>query len=375
MKKVSFAQSCQTKTLSSVGSSDEPSHRDKSATVSATPTLSLDRIHLAKPVVNSQKDYRLAWLAWLMAKKGRELTPMGVRVLVWMVLEAWQKEDRKMIVSHEELASQMQTETKVIRATLDRLVAMKCLVVMVKGSCIKKQQRICSQYALGDAFEGIPPKMRGKNNFLHYARVGRGERNPPIEQATTGVVETQAGEERTPPITSTPIGGVQIHDRGEPTPPSPISTPNTHTKEVPSAFSQENWLKRGKDTYPDWDEGNMMGAFHNAEAKRVNGTWPSYQDKCYHLRKSSAKEAPKVASAQKDQRPKVVPSQPHRSQCESPRLPPIDYNNPKILEEQIYTGLREDLSLRMIEVSADPALYKEAYMRAEARLKGKGVRA
>jgi hypothetical protein len=266
-----------------------------------------------------------------------------------MVLEAWQGKDRKMIVSHEELALQMETETKVIRATLDRLVAMKCLKVLVKGSCRKNQRRICSQYALGEAFEGNPPRMRGKNKSLQYVSAGREERTPPIEQSLTG--------------------GVQIHNRGEPTPPSPISTLNTHTNNVVLALSKENWLKRGKETYPDWDEGNMMGAFHTAEAKRVNGTWPSYQDKCYHLRKTSPKEAPKVASTHKDQRPKAVPSQPHRSQCESAKLPPINYNDLKTLEEQIYTALKEGLSLIMIEASADPVLYKEAYKRAEARLK------
>ena len=268
-----------------------------------------------------------------------------------------------MIVSHEELALQMETETKVIRATLDRLVAMKCLKVLVKGSCRKNQRRICSQYALGEAFEGKPPKMRGKNKSLHYLREGWEERIPPIEQYPTGGVEIQTGEDRTPPITSTSTGGVQIHNRGEPTPPSPISTLNTHTNNVGLALSKENWLKRGKDTYPDWDEGNMMGAFHNAEAKRVNGTWPSYQDKCYHLRKTSPKEAQKVASTHKDQRPKVGPSQPHRSQCESPRLPPIDFNDLKTLEEQIYTALKEGLSLKMIEASADPVLYKKAVAR------------
>jgi hypothetical protein len=294
------------------------------------------------------KDYRLGWLAWLIARKGRELAPMGVRVLGWMVLEAWQKEDRKMIVSHEELAFQMETETKVIRSTLDRLVAMKCLKVLVKGSCLKNQHKICSQYALGEVFEGIPPKMRGKNKYLHYAKGGRGERTPPLVQET--------------------MGGVHTHKGGEYTPPSPTSTLNTHTNNVGAGLNRETWLKRGKDKYPDWDIGNMLGAFHNAEAKRLNGTWPSYQDKCYHLRKTSPKEAPKVSVPQKDQKPKVVPSQPQRSQCESPRLAPIDYNDLKALEEQIYTAFKEGLSLEMIKASANPVLYGGAYKRAEARL-------
>ena len=364
MKKVNFVDPCQTKTASPIGSLEEGLNRNLPATISTTPDFSQDNVRQAKYVGSRPNDYRLGWLAWLISKKGRELAPMGVRVLGWMVLEAWQGKDRKMIVSHEELALQMETETKVIRATLDRLVAMKCLKMLIKGSCRKNQRRICSQYTLGEAFEGKPPKMRGKNKSLHYLREGREERIPPIEQYPTGGVEIQTGEDRTPPITSTSTGGVQIHNRGEPTPPSPISTLNTHKKELPSALSKENWLKRGKDTYPDWDEGNMMGAFHTAEAKRVNGTWPRYQDKCYHLRKAS----PKDASTQKDQRPKAVPSQPHRSQCESARLPPINYNDLKTLEEQIYTALKEGLSLKMIEASADPVLYKEAYKRAETRL-------
>jgi hypothetical protein len=110
----------------------------------------------------------------------------------------------------------------------------------------------------------------------------------------------------------------------------------------------------------------MMGAFHNAEAKRVNGTWPTYQDKCYHLRKTSPKEAQKVASTYKDQRPKVVSSQPQRSQCESPRLAPIDYKDPKTVEDLIYTALKEGLSLVMIEANTDAALYKDAFSKVEA---------
>ena len=369
MKKVNFVDPCQTRTASPIGSLEEGLNRNLPATISTTPDFSQDNVRQAKYVGSRPNDYRLGWLAWLISKKGRELAPMGVRVLGWMVLEAWQGKDRKMIVSHEELALQMETETKVIRATLDRLVAMKCLKMLIKGSCRKNQRRICSQYALGEAFEGNPPKMRGMNKSLQYVSAGREERTPPIEQSLTGGVEIQTGEDRTPPITSTSTGGVQIHNRGEPTPPSPISTLNTHTNNVGLALSKENWLKRGKDTYPDWDEGNMMGAFHNAEAKRVNATWPSYQDKCYHLRKTSPKKAQKVASTYKDQRPKVGSSQAQRSQCESPRLLPIDYNEPKTLEGQIYTGLKEGLSLEMIKASADPVLYKEAYKRVEARLK------
>lgn len=369
MKKVNFVDPCQTKAASPIGSLDGVLNENLPTAISATPAFSQDNVCQAKYVGSRPNDYRLAWLVWLTSKKGRELAPMGVRVLVWMVLEAWQKEDRKMIVSHEELALQMETETKVIRPTLDRLVAMKCLKMLVKGSCRKNQRRVCSQYALGEAFEGKPPKMRGKNKSLKYASEGREERTPPIEQSLTGGVEIQTGEDCTPPITSTSTGGVQIHNRGEPTPPSPISTLNTHTKELPSALSKENWLKRGKEKYPDWDDRDLSGAFYSAEARGLNGTWPSYQDKCYHLRKVSPKEAPKIASSHKDQRPKAVPSQPHRSQCESPRLPPIDYNDLKTLEEQIYTALKEDLSLSMIKVSADPGLYKTAYESAAARLK------
>jgi len=365
---VNFVDPCQTKTGSPIGFLGGVLNGNLPATISATPDFSQDNVRQAKYVGSRPNDYRLAWLAWLTSKKGRELAPMGVRVLVWMVLEAWQKEDRKMIVSHEELALQMETETKVIRPTLDRLVAMKCLKMLVKGSCRKNQRRICSQYALGEAFEGKPPKMRGKNKSLQYVNEGREDRTPPVEQPLTGGVEIQIGEDRTPPVTSTSTRGVQIHNRGEPTPPSPISTLNTHTKELPSAFSKENWLKRGKEKYPDWDDRDLSGAFYSAEAKGLNGTWPSYQDKCYHLRKTSAKEAPRVASTQKDQRPKGTPSKTQRSQCESPRLAPIDYNNLKTLEEQIYTALKEGLSLIMIEASADPVLYKEASMRAGERL-------
>jgi hypothetical protein len=132
---------------------------------------------------------------------------------------------------------------------------------------------------------------------------------------------------------------------------------------VSSAFNKENWLKRGKETYPDWDDRDLNGAFYSAQIKGVNGSWPSYQDKCYALRfKSQQTSAVALKSWQKK------PCKPQRSQCESPRLEPLDYTQQEILENQIYTALKEGLSVIMIKANADPTRYEDAHRKAVNRL-------
>ena len=345
-----------TQSSSLVGFVTEGISRDSKIRTCTAPVSSNSGAIEVSVEAGKANDYRLDWLAENVRRS--DVSPLARCVLTWLITKRQWRKDRRMIVGKGELAEVFKVHERTIDRCISELLASHCLRLVKQGGSLLGQRREANIYALGSAFDGIPPRFlsKGKDKELPVAEMSPVAKNPPVMK-TSPVEKTNS-------------------DQGCPCPPLPIVHPkHTNTNNVVLAFSKENWLKRGKDTYPDWDEGNMMGAFHNAEAKRVNGTWPSYQDKCYHLRKSSPKEAPKVASTYKDRGLKAEPSQPHRSQCESPRLPPIDYNNPKILEEQIYTGLKEGLSLKMIEASADPVLYKEAYKRAEARLKGKGVRA
>lgn len=148
--------------------------------------------------------------------------------------------------------------------------------------------------------------------------------------------------------------------------PHPIGQPiHTHTKELPSAFTKENWLNRGKEKYPDWDADNMTSAFYSGEMKEgLNGNWPSFQDKCYHLRITSAKTTPAPAPRSWQRQP----SKPQEPSCHSPRLKPLDYTDPIILRDSIYYALRGKNGIAGIVAGIDTALVEVALAHAEKRL-------
>jgi hypothetical protein len=276
---------------------------------------------------------------------------MGVRLLVILVGEIWQSKDNKMIVADNELAEILITSPKVIRETMNLLIAEKLIERLLRGSAIKGRSRICSQYVLGSVFAGVPLMMRGKDKGKPYPKSQRGYSTTPLDKGTTGVL--------------------QLPRRGERATPSPICTLNTHTKKLPLAFTKENWLNRGKANYPDWDADNMMSAFYDSEMKGLNGNWPSFQDKCYHLRRVSAKTTPAPAPKGWQRQP----SKPQESSCYSPRLPRLDYNNPKVLEDSLYDALRNGNTPTCILASVkDPALAQSVLAKATARLESPHTR-
>lgn len=339
-----------TQSSSLVGFVAEGISRDSKISTCTAPASSNNGALEVTVEAGKAKDYRLDWLAENVRRS--DVSPLARCVLTWLITKRQWRTDRLMIVGKGELAEVFMVHERTIDRCVSELLVSHCLRLVKQGGSLLGQRREANIYALGSVFDGIPPRFLSK---------GKEKELPVAEMSPVA---------KTPPVTKTSPVEKTSNDEGRPCPPLPIVHPShTHINNVVLALSKENWLKRGKEKYPDWDDRDLIGSFISADAGGKHSTWPSYQDKCYHLRKTSAKEAPRVASTHKDQRPKAVPSQPHRSQCESPRLPPIDYNEPKILEEQIYTGLKEGLSLIMIEASADPVVYKEAYKRAEARLK------
>ena len=338
-----------TQSSSLVGFVAEGINRDSKIRTCTAPASSNNGALEVTVEAGKAKDYRLDWLAENVSRN--DVSPLARCVLTWLITKRQWRKDRLMIVGKGELAEVFKVHERTIDRCVSELLVSHYLRLVKQGGSLLGQRREANIYALGSAFDGIPPRFLGKSKDKEL---------PAAEMLPVA---------KTPLVTKTSPVEKTSNDQGCPCPPLPIVHPNhTHTNNVVLDLSKENWLKRGKEKYPDWDDRDLSGAFYSAEAKGLNGTWPSYQDKCYHLRKVSPKEAPKIASSHKDQRPKTVPSQPYRSQCESPKLPPIDYNDLKTLEEQIYTALKEGLSLKMIEASADPVFYKEASMRAGERL-------
>jgi len=324
------------------GQPDRPS--SSSVTSSTFAIQSPSNVRQLETTGKKKKDYRLGWLVWH-TTKNKDLSPMNVRMLNLFVLEGLHSTDNKIIISTEEMAELLETSEKVIRQSRDRLIALNLIRLLLKGYSIPKGGRVCSEYALGSGFDGVRPIMRGKGKIPHNHKAKRGYSTTPLKEDGTGVLEIQKG-------------GVRI-------PPSPISTPHTHTQELPLAFSKENWdaycfklnsTREQKDIDRTFDKALIDGA--------TSENWESYAKVYDSHYKPSTKAAPAPS-------PKIwhkQPCKPQRSHCESPRLEPLDYTQPEILQNQIYTALKEGLSIRMIKANADPAQYEEAYRRAEASL-------
>jgi hypothetical protein len=127
-----------------------------------------------------------------------------------------------------------------------------------------------------------------------------------------------------------------------------------------SLFNLENWLYRGKEKLPDWDNRDLMGSYESAVRNGVNGTWELYQDKCYARRFNASPDSPRSSPAP---RPAV------KSSCESPKQARLDYNDPKILEEALFVALSNGETTACILASVkDPALAYSARAKAEARI-------
>ena len=262
-----------------------------------------------------------------------------IRILVMML--TLRQADGKMIVGHEKLSRLLGRAEKTMKRGVRRLEESEYLQCIEEGN--------------------------GSGNAAIHILGGMFLR----EQAEWCKEQVKRATERGSQIT--PFSKEEIKKRGtilsqkggRNLPPHTIDQPNnTHIKGVPSAFNKENWLKRGKETYPDWDDRDLNGAFYSAETKGVNSSWPSYQDKCYALRYKTQQPPPVVPKSWHKQAPK-----PQRAQCESPRLEPLDYNNLQTLESQIYTALKEGLSLTMIKANTEPKIYMKAFKRVQTLLK------
>jgi len=144
--------------------------------------------------------------------------------------------------------------------------------------------------------------------------------------------------------------------------PLPIVSPykNTHTEELPSAFTKENWLKECQKVNPSRDLKDIERTFPLALRKGAkDGDWMylvEYFDSFY---------TPPISPA----RPSPAPRPAVKSSCESPKQAPLDLNERKTLEEALFVALSNGETPACILASVkDPALAQSALAKAEARL-------
>ena len=285
------------------------------------------------------KDPRFACLGYIQKLKGIPSTAKAI--LTWLVMERQWRPDRLIIVSFGLVADHFGLSRRQVIRLFPILEDSGCLRMVKRGGIKGGKRYEGNTYALGSLFDNLPPEESKKRPVTKMS---------PIKGS--------------PSVTKMSIEQCQeCH-------PLPIVSPykNTHTKELPSAFTKENWLNRGKEKHPDWDADNMTSAFYSGEMKEgLNGNWPSFQDKCYHLRITSAKTTPAPAPKSWQRQP----SKPQEPSCYSPPQKPLDYTDPKILEDSLYYALKNRDPIACITAGLDPAMVASAKERAEARLKPK----
>jgi len=143
--------------------------------------------------------------------------------------------------------------------------------------------------------------------------------------------------------------------------PLPIVPPiHTHTEELPSAFTKENWLKECQRVRPSRDLKDIDRTFSLAQGRGAKDGhwmhWVEYFDSYY---------TPPISPA----RPSPAPRPAVKSSCESPKQAPLDLNERKTLEEALFVALSNGETPACILASVkDPALAQSALAKAEARL-------
>jgi len=218
------------------------------------------------------------------------LTPFDTLVLDQMV--AWvKKPDAFMICGAEKCGNWFGVSKATAQASLNRLE--KCGYFR----CFKKGngRGNASKYVLGELYskgrrEWIQEQLLANEyssrpqNFVRTKPKGKPRGKPFIKGERVQKSATFNNTERVQKsahkgcknLLSQPIDqpiDTHIESKREASPP-----------DAPSIFSLENWLYRGKNEHPDWDERDLLGSYESAVRNGVNGTWKLYQDKCYACR-------------------------------------------------------------------------------------------
>ena len=223
-----------TQSSSLVGFVAEGINRDSKISTCTAPASSNNGALEVTVEAGKAKDYRLDWLAENVSRSG--ISPLARCVLTWLITKRQWRTDRLMIVGKGELAEVFKVHERTIDRCVSELLASRCLRLVKQGGSLLGQRREANIYALGSAFDGIPPRFLSK---------GKDKELPVAEMSPVA---------KTPLVTKTSPVEKTSNDQGRPCPPLPIVHPNhTHINNVVLALSKENWLKRGKNTYPDWD--------------------------------------------------------------------------------------------------------------------------
>lgn len=283
------------------------------------------------PIVEGRKpkDPRFTCLGYI--QKLKRIPSTAKAVLTWLVMERQWRTDRLIIVSFQLVADHFGLSRRQVIRIFQILEESGCLRIFKKGGSMRGSKREANTYALGLLFDALPPK----------------ETKPrPVTKMSL--------------VPQVPLVTKMSDDQCQECHPLPIVPPiHTHTKELPSAFNKENWLKECLKLNPSRDLKDIERTFPLALRKGAkDGDWMylvEHFDSFYTPRSTPAVRSPAP-------RPAV------NSSCESPRIKSPNLKDSKTLEDVLYLARVNDDPIDCIIAGLDPAYVESVLAKAEARI-------
>ena len=276
------------------------------------------------------KDPRFACLGYI--QKLKRIPSTAKAILTWLVMERQWRDDRLIIVSFGLVADHFGLSRRQVIRLFQILEESGCLRIFKRGGIRGGTRYEGNTYALGSLFDNLPPEESFKRPVTKMS---------PIKGS--------------PSVTKMSIEQCQeCH-------PLPIVSPykNTHTEELPSAFTKENWLKACQKVNPSRDLKDIERTFPLALRKGAkDGDWMylvEHFDSFYTPRSAPAGKSP--SSAVWVKQPKKGFEYPMESFREDWEVPhPPDCNNIRNYQEWIDAGAPDSYA----RYNGTPAPYWQA---------------
>ena len=288
-------------------------------------------------------DIRFACLGYIQELKA--VSNGSRNLLTWLVVKRQWRKDRLIIVSFQLCADHLGISRRSVIRYFKELVESGCLRIEKKGGSIRGSKREANIYGLGSLFDSLPPEQPKRRLVTKVSPV-------PLFPLVPKLSDDQCQECHPLPIVS-PYKSTHTENQ------ICVHTDKETSSPDRSLFNLENWLCRGKEKFPDWDDRDLLGSYESAVRNGVNGTWELYQDKCYARRFNASPDSPRRSSPAP--RPAV------KSSCESPQQDPVDYNDLTALIAEIVYAKKCNESIKVIK-SCNPLAFEEAERMAGTEL-------
>ena len=270
------------------------------------------KLYITPPPQKPKKeDIRADCLGYLAKVKG--IPASAKNLMTWLSNRRRWKEDGLIIISFAVTARHFNMSERQIIRLYKCLEKHNCIRVVKRGG-LKGDKRAANYYALGSFFDARPPK---ESEHIPMTKMSEVREVIPMTKMSDDLCQ-------------------ECHSL-------PIVSPykNTHTEELPSAFTKENWLKACQKVNPSRDLKDIERTFPLALRKGAkDGDWMylvEHFDSFYTPRSAPAGKSP--SSAVWVKQPKKGFEYPMESFREDWEVPhPPDCNNIRNYQEWIDAG-------------------------------------